>query len=132
MWPLIVAIVLVAVVLNAGAVLSLVTQRSANVRAMSKEKYRIRLMAANVHWVAWSNWDMSWLYGTFEWIRHLRRSRVWNVTVQPRTARWDDPPLYGEEFPTWRAACRRVDILATAIETGVVSLSESSNNAGSE
>jgi hypothetical protein len=128
-WLLIAVFVVIAVFLDAGAVASLGMQESANVGASSEGRVRLRLTATGVHWVALSNWDLSWFYATFEWIRYLRHSeRTWTVAIASGWAKYDAPALRTEEFSDRKAASRRLSELAVAIEQGILTLDPGSTS----
>jgi hypothetical protein len=122
MWPVIVVFIVAMVVLDAGAIASLVTQRSATAHTPAGQEYRVRLTPAGVHWVSWMDWDLSWFGATFHWARYLRSSRkgTWTVAVSPRWASYSDPPVLSETFADVGVARRRVWELSAQIDDGSV------------
>lgn len=121
----IVVIVLVALFLSVGAVFALAVQADAKVQTPAGDKYRIQMTPTGVPWVTLPNWDLSWSFATFGWVRHLRRNpRTWTVSVYPAGARgfWrGNPVLLSEQATSRRVAGHRLDELADAIRRGDLS-----------
>jgi hypothetical protein len=114
----IVAIVLLVLIANAGAVVSLILQRSGEVRSPSGSDVRLRLTATGVKWVAWSNWDASWLLASVWWVRYLVSGpRSWMVKASEDNFRRGEPTLTGE-FTTWREAQAGLTEMAQQIANG--------------
>lgn len=83
-----------ALAVNAGAIASLLVQRSLKVEAPDGRTVRVRLTATGVRWIPWTNWDASWVLADFWWVRRLRSERrTWSVTA---TRGWGEPTLIGE------------------------------------
>jgi len=118
----IVAIVLVVLIADAGAVVSLILQRSGTVRSPSGRDVRLRLTATGVKWVAWSNWDASWLLASFWWVRYLgSKRRTWMVKASEDNFRRGEPALTGE-FATWREARVGLTEMAQQVANGELEL----------
>lgn len=118
MIPLLVAAaVVLAVALNAGVVASFWVQRSAKVTIPDGRKVRVRLTPTGVHWVTWTNWDLSSLGATYSWIRYVRGDRrTWSITVTPA---WGDTSVIAE-FATRSAALTEFPGLAEQVASGQV------------
>ncbi len=96
---------LVVIVLDAGPLASLAVQECADVKTTDGKRYKIRLTPVGVDWIAWNNWDMSWLWATPQWITRLRRhNQDWIVTVRGSGDPYDAPPIVSETFQLTRAA----------------------------
>jgi hypothetical protein len=84
-------------------------------------KYTIRLSASGVEWVAWGNWDMSWLWATPQWIGRLRRhNKDWIVVVSRAGDRYDAPPVISRTLESRRAAQHWLSELTVLMESGPV------------
>lgn len=120
MIAIFVIVVLVIVVIDAGAIASLAVQQSASVKALDGGKYRLRLRPTGVPWVSWGNWDMSWWAASLQWLRrHRLHDRSWTVTVSKRGVfNVGDPPILSERFGTRTEAASRMEEVALLLEQG--------------
>jgi hypothetical protein len=113
---------LVVVVLDTGPFASLAVQECAHVKTTDGTRYRIRLTPVGVDWIAWNNWDMSWLWATPKWITRLRRhNHDWIVTVRRSGDRYDAPPIVSEMFQSRRAAQQWLSEMTVLMESGRMS-----------
>ena len=115
-WFLAVAL-LFALAVNVGVIASLWVQRSMKVPTPDGRTIRIRLTAAGVGWIPWTNWDGSWIAATYWWVRYRRGGRrTWTITGTPK---WGDTVLLGE-LATRTAALHEFHDLAEQVASGQV------------
>jgi hypothetical protein len=122
----IILVVLVGVILNAGGFAGMLLQHAAKAVSPSKTSYQVDIGPTGMPWIATLNWDGSWLGAPIHWARYLRHHpRTWSVSVNRIKKKSLEPSLITEEYGTYRAARRRFREIKGQVENGELLLDES-------
>src|ERR1700722_3597410 len=98
---------LLALVLNVAALSVLRQQRSEKVTGAHGRKYRVLISPTGFPWIAWTNFDGSWVIGSVSALRHFRQPRTWTVAVKDARDWRRGDPIRAEVLLDWNAEARR-------------------------
>jgi hypothetical protein len=113
---------LLALVTNVGALSIVRQQRSEKVVAPDGHKYRVVLSSKGFPWIAWTNFDGSWLVGGICAVARIRQQKSWTIAVKDASdwRRTRSPAMRTETVSDWASARSRFDDVVS--ETEVVGI----------